>query len=166
MPEARQPTRWRRSLPNGWSAAYGGPAALSVASCDAGHGAARGGVLKQTEGWGPGVFKTSYHQRPHELRLAISSEAHVLFSDFGDEAHAEACRRASEASNDSREDWSVVAATMARRSGRALIRARRLIRLNRRAGNRLCNAHPDPRRRRGVGSGTQLPQSRGPNAQG
>ena len=61
----------------------------------------------------------SYHQRPHELRLAISSEAHVLFSDFGDEAHAEACRRAREASSDSpARDWSVAAATIARRSGR------------------------------------------------
>ena len=27
----------------------------------------------------------SYHQRPHELRLAISSEAEALFSDFGGE---------------------------------------------------------------------------------
>ena len=43
----------------------------------------------------------SYHQRPHELRLAISSEAEALFSDFGGEAYAEACRRASEASSDS-----------------------------------------------------------------
>jgi hypothetical protein len=25
----------------------------------------------------------SYHQRPHELRLAISSEADALISDFG-----------------------------------------------------------------------------------
>jgi hypothetical protein len=59
-----------------------------------------------------------YHQRPHELRLAISSEAEV-FSDFGGEAYAEACRRASEASSDSlARDWSVVAATIARRSGR------------------------------------------------
>jgi hypothetical protein len=58
----------------------------------------------------------SYHQRPHELRLAISSEAEALFSDFGDEAYAEACRRASEATL--ARDWSVVAATIARRSGR------------------------------------------------
>jgi hypothetical protein len=68
-------------------------------------------------GWGPGV-KMSYHQRPHELRLAISSEAEALISDFGGEAYAEACRRASEASSDSlARDWSVVAATIARRSG-------------------------------------------------
>jgi hypothetical protein len=61
----------------------------------------------------------SYHQQPHELRLAISSEAEALISDFGGEAHAEACRRAREASNDSlARDWSVVAATIARRSGR------------------------------------------------
>jgi hypothetical protein len=32
----------------------------------------------------------SYHQQPHELRLAISSEAEALISDFGGEAHAEA----------------------------------------------------------------------------
>jgi hypothetical protein len=33
----------------------------------------------------------SYHQRPHELRLAISSEAETLISDFGGGAYAEAC---------------------------------------------------------------------------
>jgi hypothetical protein len=55
----------------------------------------------------------SYHQRPHELRLA------ALISDYGGEAHAEACRRATEASCDSlARDWSVVAATVARRSGK------------------------------------------------
>ena len=60
----------------------------------------------------------SYHQRPHELRLAISSEADALFLDFGSEAYAEACRRAAEASDDFlARDWSVVAATIARRSG-------------------------------------------------
>ena len=60
----------------------------------------------------------SYHQRPHELRLAISSEAEALISDFGGDAYAEACRRAREASNDSlARDWSVVAATIA--AGRA-----------------------------------------------
>jgi hypothetical protein len=36
----------------------------------------------------------SYHQRPHELRLAVSSEAEALISDFGGDAYAEACRRA------------------------------------------------------------------------
>jgi hypothetical protein len=60
----------------------------------------------------------SYHQRPHELRLAISPEAEALISDFGGYAYAEACRRAEEASNDSlARDWSVVAAAIARRSG-------------------------------------------------
>src|SRR3984885_1232339 len=64
-------------------------------------------------------FQMSYHQRPHELRLAISSEAEALISDFGGDAYVEACRRASEASNDSlARDWTVVAATIARRSGR------------------------------------------------
>ena len=63
----------------------------------------------------------SYHQRPHELRLAISSEAEALFSDFGGEAYAEACRRASEASSDSlARDWSVVAATIALQCGTVL----------------------------------------------
>jgi len=61
----------------------------------------------------------SYHHRPHELRLAISSEADALISGFGGEAHAEACRRAEEASNDFlAHDWSVVASTIARRSAR------------------------------------------------
>jgi hypothetical protein len=61
----------------------------------------------------------SYHQRPHELRLAISSETKALISDFGGEAYVEACRRANEASSDSlARDWGVVAATVARRSGR------------------------------------------------
>jgi hypothetical protein len=61
----------------------------------------------------------SYHPRPHELRLAITSEAEALVSDFGGDAYAEACRRAKEASNDSlARDWSFVAATIARRSGR------------------------------------------------
>ena len=61
----------------------------------------------------------SYHQRPHELRLAISSDTETLISDFGGDAYAEACRRAGEASDDSlARDWNVVAATIARRSGR------------------------------------------------
>ena len=60
-----------------------------------------------------------YHQRPHELRLAISSEEEGLISDFGADAYVEACRRAEVASNDSlARDWSVVAAKIARRSGR------------------------------------------------
>jgi hypothetical protein len=60
----------------------------------------------------------SFHQRPRKLQLAISSEAEALNSDFGGDAHAEACRRARESSNDSlARDWSAVAATIARRSG-------------------------------------------------
>jgi hypothetical protein len=48
--------------------------------CDAGHGAMRGVVLniQISEAGRPGVSKMSYHQRPHELRLAISSEAEAL----------------------------------------------------------------------------------------
>ena len=87
----------------------------------------------QLRGWGPEVSKMSYHQRPHELRLAISSETEALISDFGGEAYAEAGRRASEASSD------FPGAGLERRRGddrslvgQALIRARRLIRLNRR----------------------------------
>jgi hypothetical protein len=61
----------------------------------------------------------SYHQRPHELRLAIPFEAEALISDFGDEAAAVARRRAKEASSEFlARDWSAVAATIARRSGR------------------------------------------------
>jgi hypothetical protein len=69
-------------------------------------------------GWAARSFKMSYHQRPHELRLAISPEAEALISDFGGDAYAEACRRAREASNDSlARDWTSVATTIARRSG-------------------------------------------------
>jgi hypothetical protein len=61
----------------------------------------------------------SYHQRPHELRLAISSTAEALISDFGDEAYAEARRRAEEASSDFfARDWSEVALVVARKTGR------------------------------------------------
>jgi hypothetical protein len=63
-------------------------------------------------------FQDVLSRTTHELRLAISSEAEALFFDFGGEAYAEACRRASEASSDSlARDWSVVAAAIARRSG-------------------------------------------------
>jgi len=49
----------------------------------------------------------SYYQRPHELRLAISSEAEALNAGFGSEADGEVCGRAKEASNDSHtRDWS------------------------------------------------------------
>jgi hypothetical protein len=48
----------------------------------------------------------SYHQGPHELRPAISSEAEALISDFGRKADGEVRGRAKEASNDSLTDWS------------------------------------------------------------
>jgi hypothetical protein len=61
----------------------------------------------------------SYHQRPHELRLAISSAAEALISDFGGEAYAEARRRAEEASSDFfARDWSEVALVIALKTGR------------------------------------------------
>jgi hypothetical protein len=60
----------------------------------------------------------SYHHRPLELRLAISSAADALISDLGSEAYAVARRRAEEASSDFlARDWNEVAATIARRSG-------------------------------------------------
>jgi hypothetical protein len=56
---------------------------------------------------------------PHELRLAISSEAEALISDFGGEAYAEARRRAKEASSDFlARDWSEVALVITRRTGK------------------------------------------------
>ena len=61
----------------------------------------------------------SYHQRRHDLRLAISFEAEALISDFGGEAYAEARRRAKEASSDFlARDWSEVALVVARKTGR------------------------------------------------
>jgi hypothetical protein len=61
----------------------------------------------------------SYHQRPHELRLAISSEADALISEFGGEAYAEACRRAEVASSDFlARDWNEVALVIARKTGK------------------------------------------------
>jgi hypothetical protein len=61
----------------------------------------------------------SYHQRPHELRLAISFEAEALMSNFGDEAYVEACRRAEEASNTLlARDWSEVALTVTRKTAK------------------------------------------------
>ena len=62
----------------------------------------------------------SYHQRPHELRLAISSEVEALISDFGGEAaYAEARLRAKEASSDFlARDWSEVALVITRKTGK------------------------------------------------
>src|SRR5271166_1981925 len=49
-------------------------------------------------------------QRPHELRLAISTEAEGLIFCFGYKAYAEARRRAEEASSDFlARDWDEVA---------------------------------------------------------
>jgi hypothetical protein len=60
----------------------------------------------------------SYHQRPHDLRLAITSEAEALISNFGGKAHVEARRRANEASSDSlARDWSEVARVITRKTG-------------------------------------------------
>jgi hypothetical protein len=57
----------------------------------------------------------SYHQRPHELRLAISTEARALMISFGDQAYAEACLRAEEASSYFlARDWNQVAHVVAR----------------------------------------------------
>jgi hypothetical protein len=59
----------------------------------------------------------SYHQRPHELRLAISTEAEALMICFGDQAYAEARLRAEEASSDFlARDWSEVALVVARKT--------------------------------------------------
>ena len=59
----------------------------------------------------------SYHQRPHELRLAISSEAEALMISFGDQAYAAARLRAEEASSDFlARDWNEVAYVVARKT--------------------------------------------------
>jgi hypothetical protein len=59
----------------------------------------------------------SYHQRPHELRLAISSEAEALMTSFGDQAYAEARQRVEEASSDFlARDWNEVAHVVARKT--------------------------------------------------
>jgi len=60
----------------------------------------------------------SHHQRPHELRLAIASEAEALLFHFGPGAYSEASRRADEASSDDlARDWSQVALAIARKTG-------------------------------------------------
>ena len=59
----------------------------------------------------------SYHQRPHELRLAIAFEAEALISNYGDGAVVEARRRAKEASSDClARDWSDVALVVNRKA--------------------------------------------------
>jgi hypothetical protein len=81
--------------------------------------------IPEYKAWESRSFQMSYHQRPHELRLAISSEAEALISDFGGEAYAEACRRAEEASNDFlARDWSEVALVITRRTGKRSLLAR------------------------------------------
>jgi hypothetical protein len=61
----------------------------------------------------------SYQNRPHELRLAISSAADALISDLGSEAYAVARRRAEEASSDLlARDWSEVALAITRKTAR------------------------------------------------
>ena len=58
----------------------------------------------------------SDHHRSHELRVAVSSAADAVISDFGAEAYAAARRRAEEASNDLlARDWSEVALVITRR---------------------------------------------------
>ena len=59
----------------------------------------------------------SCHPRPHELRLAISTEAEALMIAFGDQAYAEARLRAEEASSDLlARDWKEVAHVVARKT--------------------------------------------------
>ena len=74
----------------------------------------------------------SYHQRPRRLRLAISSEAEALFSDFGGDAYAEACRRSRDASSYSLEGLERCRGDDRSPVKQAVISARRLILLKRR----------------------------------
>jgi hypothetical protein len=72
-------------------------------------------------------------ERPRGVRLGIDVEADALLSSSGVQAYSIALKRAEEASSDEMaRDWSVVAATIARRSGRRSSNTRRFIRLNRR----------------------------------
>jgi hypothetical protein len=58
-------------------------------------------------------------ERPQGVRLGIEVEADALLSTSGMQAYSIALKRAEEASSDEMaRDWSVVAATIARRSGR------------------------------------------------
>ena len=58
-------------------------------------------------------------ERPGGVRLGIEVEADALLSTSGMQAYSIALKRAEEASSDEMAwDWSVVAATIARRSGR------------------------------------------------
>jgi hypothetical protein len=58
-------------------------------------------------------------ERPRGVRLGIDVEADALLSTSGMQAYSIALKRAEEASSDEMaRDWSVVAAAIARRSGR------------------------------------------------
>ena len=57
-------------------------------------------------------------ERPRRVRLGIELEADALLSISGAQAYSIALKRAEEASSDDMaRDWSVVAATVARKSG-------------------------------------------------
>jgi hypothetical protein len=57
-------------------------------------------------------------QAPQKVRLGIELEADALLSISGAQAYSIALKRAEEASSDEMaRDWSVVAATVARKSG-------------------------------------------------
>ena len=64
-------------------------------------------------------FAMLQRERPRGMRLGIEVEADALLSTSGMQAYSIALKRAEEASSDEMaRDWSVVAATIARRSGR------------------------------------------------
>jgi hypothetical protein len=66
-----------------------------------------------------GGFVMLQRERPRGVRLGIDVEADALLSTSGMQAYSIALKRAEEASSDEMaRDWSVVAATIARRSGR------------------------------------------------
>jgi hypothetical protein len=57
-------------------------------------------------------------ERPQRVRLGIELEADALLSISGAQAYSIALKRAAEASSDEMaRDWSIVAATVARKSG-------------------------------------------------
>ena len=60
----------------------------------------------------------SKRERPRAVRLGIDLEANALLSMLGVQAYSIALKRAEEASSEEMaRDWSVVAATVARKSG-------------------------------------------------
>jgi hypothetical protein len=63
-------------------------------------------------------FGMLQRERPGKVRLGIELEADALLSVSGTQAYSIALKRAKEASSDEMaHDWSVVAATVARKSG-------------------------------------------------